>query len=163
MDFIYLGKIVNTHGIKGEVRILSYVDFKEEVFKKGNKLYIGKNKCLEIINTYRVHKNYDMVTFDGKDNINDVLKYKGLDVYVNKSDINYNGFFDEDLIDLDVYSSDKYIGKIESISYGKKYDFINIRSLENKKFIVPKIDEFIEKVDLENKKIFIKEIKGLFE
>ena len=104
-----------------------------------------------------------MVTFDGKDNINDVLKYKGLDVYVNKSDINYNGFFDEDLIDLDVFSSDKYIGKIESISFGKKYDFINIRSLENKKFIVPKIDEFIEKVDLENKKIFIKEIKGLFE
>ena len=163
MNEIYLGKIVNTHGIKGEVRILSDFELKTQVFKKGFTLYVGKNREQLIINSYRLHKNYDMVTFDGKDNINDVLKYKGLDVYVNKSDINYDGFFDEDLINLDVYSNDKYIGKIESISFGKKYDFINIRSLENKKFIVPKIDEFIEKVDLENKKIYINEIKGLFE
>ena len=59
--YIYLGKIVNTHGIKGEIRILSDFDYKDIVFKKDFKIYIGKDKQEETINTYRVHKNYDMI------------------------------------------------------------------------------------------------------
>ena len=75
MDLIYIGKIVNTHGIKGEVRILSDFEYKEEVFKINNKLIVDNNEL--IIKSYRKHKNYDMVTFEGIDDINDVLKYKG--------------------------------------------------------------------------------------
>ena len=56
MEYLYLGKIVNTHGIKGEIRILSDFKYKSDVFKIGNNLYIGKNKIQEVINSYRVHK-----------------------------------------------------------------------------------------------------------
>ena len=53
MDFIYVGEIVNTHGIKGEVRIISDFKYKKDVFKKNFKIYVGKGKKELLINTYR--------------------------------------------------------------------------------------------------------------
>ena len=87
-NYVYIGKIVNTHGIKGELRILSDFDKKELVFKNNFNIYIGPSYIKETINTYRVHKEYDMVTLIGYDNINEVLKYKGLNVYINRDDLN---------------------------------------------------------------------------
>lgn len=155
----YLGKIVNTHGIKGEVRIISDIDYKDRVFTKGFNLYIGSKKEKETINTYRVHKNFDMVTFDGISNINDVLKYKGEDVYILKSDI--EGITtDEDYIGLDAYT-DKFIGKVTGILKG--YNDILVIENDTKKYMVPKLDNFIKNIDFENKKIIIENIKGLID
>ena len=162
MGKVYVGKIVSTHGIKGEVKILSDFEYKDKVFKKDFKIYIGKNHEEAIINTYRHHKIYDMVTLLGIDNINDVLKYKGMSVYINKSDIKIDGYFNEDIIGLNAYSCDKKIGEVSDILKSKAHDILVIND-NDKKYMVPKIDEFILKVDLENKKIFINEIKGLFE
>ena len=69
MEYLYLGKIVNTHGIKGEVRILSKFKYKSKVLKKYFKIYIDPNKSEEIINSYRPHKQFDMITIDGITNI----------------------------------------------------------------------------------------------
>ena len=66
MDKVFIGKIVSTHGIKGEVRILSDFMYKEKVFFPGNKLVIDDKEYS--ISSYRVHKNYDRVTFDGFNN-----------------------------------------------------------------------------------------------
>ena len=60
MNYLYIGKIVNTHGIKGEIKIISNFKFKNKIFLKNNKIYIGKNKIQETINSYRVHKNFDI-------------------------------------------------------------------------------------------------------
>ncbi len=159
MKYVYLGKITNTHGIKGEIRILSDFSNKDIVFKKGFNIYIGKEKIKETINTYRVHKNYDMVTLIGYDDINDVLKYKGSLVYINKEDIK-GIIVDEDYIDMEVYT-DKYIGKITDILKGKEDIFV-IEN-EDKKYLVPNVDYFIKNIDLENKKIYINSIKGLID
>ena len=85
-NLIYIGKIVNTHGIKGEVRLLSNFLEKDLIFKNGFKVYIGSKKEEQVINTYRPHKLFDMLTFKGVDDINLVLKYKGEKVYINKAD-----------------------------------------------------------------------------
>jgi len=160
MDYIYIGKIVNTHGIKGEIRIISDFNYKEMIFKKGFSIYIGNDKNKEIINTYRVHKNYDMVTLENINNINDVLKYKGLNAYINKNDLE-NIIFDEDYIGLEVYT-DKYVGNVTDIMKSKAHDILVIENDENK-YLVPKIDEFINKIDLENNKIYINNIIGLID
>ena len=96
MKFINIGKIVNTHGIKGELRILSHFKYKNKIFSPGFKLYIGKDKYEEIINSYRVHKQFDMVTFKGYNDINEVLKYKGLYVFINSDDfkLHIEAYFD---------------------------------------------------------------------
>lgn len=160
MNFIYIGEIVNTHGIKGEVRILSDFKFKKDIFKKGFKLYLGKEKQEKEINTYRFHKIYDMVTFVGINDINEVLDLKGLNVYINKEDLKVNGYFDEDLIGLHVVSDKRVIGTVKSIMKSKAHDILVIENNE-KENLVPNIEEFVIKIDLENKKIYIKEIDGL--
>ena len=148
---INIGKIVNTHGIKGEVRILSNFSDKT-IFNPGNTLYIGNDNLK--ISSYRVHKNYDMVTFDGINDINDVLKYKGMDVFIKREDI--NGFIIEDLIGYEVYTN-KLVGKVERLISNIKYVIL---VLDNGSMI-PYIDAFIDKIDNDNKKIYIKEIEGL--
>ena len=120
MKLIKIGKIVNTHGIKGEIRILSKFPYKDKVFIKGMTIYIDKNNIEKIV-TYRRHKNFDMITMEGYSNINEVLKYKGMDVYVNEEDIKLdNGnYLDEQLIGLSVIYEDKEQGIINNI---ERYD-----------------------------------------
>lgn len=159
MEFIKIGKIVNTHGIKGEIRILSKFPYKDKVFIKGMNIYIDK-KDKEVINTYRVHKNFDMITMEGYSNINEILKYKGKYVYVNKEDIKLNNnYLDEDIIGLDIYIKENYKGVLINI---ERYDKVVLLVINNndKEYLVPY--DLIDSIDISNKKIYIKEIEGLF-
>ena len=117
MKYINIGKLVNTHGIKGEVRIISNFKYKDRVFIPGMKIYIGKDKICEEINSYRHHKIFEMITIKGYNDINQVLKYKGEYVFVNKDDIILNDFeyLDEDIIGLKVFVDDKYMGVVKKI------------------------------------------------
>ena len=159
MNYIYIGKIVNTHGIKGEVRIKSDFKYKKDVFKKDFNIYIGNNKIKQTINTYRVHKEYDMITFNGITNINDVLEYKGLNVYVVREELNIDGILDEDIIGMNVYSDTKEIGLVTDILKSKAHDILVIEK-DKKRYLVPYIDEFV-KIDIENSQVLIDEIEGL--
>ena len=158
MDFVYIGELVNTHGLKGEVKIISDFKEKDKVFKVGNKIYTGiNNDCLEIT-SYRRHKNYDMVTFNGLTSIEEVVIYKGDSVYVNRSDYDF-GILNQDLIGLDVYG-ENFIGKVDSIINNNAHELIVVIN-EDKTHYVPYIDEFVKNIDLENKRIDINEIEGL--
>ena len=160
-NYVYIGKIVNTHGIKGELRILSDFDKKELVFKNGFNIYIGPNYIKETINTYRVHKEYDMVTLIGYDNINEVLKYKGLNVYINRDDLNLdnNDYIMSDLLDMDIVDDNKILGKVVDFVYNKPNTLLVVEG--STKFYIPLVDEYIIKVDKENKQIITKNVKDL--
>ena len=156
MNLIYIGKIVNTHGIKGEVRILSDFEYKEEAFKINNKLIVDNNEL--IIKSYRKHKNYDMIIFEGINDINDVLKYKGSDVYIDKDLLNIDGYLFDDLIGMEVYDIDNnYRGKVIDIYRLKKYDLLVV--LNKKKYMIPYIGVFVR--EIKHGKIIINYIKGL--
>ena len=153
MKYINVGKLVNTHGLKGEVRILSDFRHKKNVFKKGMKLYIGKKKEEFTINTYRFHKIYDMVTFDGYNNINDIEYLKGLNVYINEDDlILEDEIYSGKLIDFIVIYENKEIGRVTQIIDTPANEVIRV----GEKILIPYVDEFIEKIDLENKIIYVK-------
>ena len=70
MKYIYIGKIVNTHGIKGEIRLISTFKFKDKVFVPNMNIYIGKEKIKEVITSYRPHKQFDMICMKDYNNIN---------------------------------------------------------------------------------------------
>ncbi len=163
MKYLYIGKIVNTHGIKGELRIISKFPYKDKVFKKGMAIYINKI-TKEVINTYRQHKNFDMITLEGYDNINDVLKYKGKSVFVNSDDIilDKGKYLDEDLVNLLVIVNNGEMGKIEKI---ERYDKVALFIIKKgkKEYKVPYHSDLIEKIDMEKQVIYIKDIQGLFE
>lgn len=157
MNLIKVGHVSNTHGLKGEIRILSNFRFKENAFKISNKLYIMNDEL--IIKSYRKHKEFDMVTFKELDNIDDVLIYKGEDVYIDRDTLEYDGYLDEDLIGLSVYNKDILMGKVVEIMKTTAHDILVIQN--GKKHMVPNIDEFIKNIDLVNKRIDINYIKGL--
>lgn len=160
MELVYIGDVVNTHGLKGEVRLLSDFKYKEQVFNKGNVLYVGYDKVPLTINSYRKHKMFDMLTFKDISTIDDVIRYKGDKVYINRADFKFPGLIDVDIIGLDVYSEKKYIGKVKSILKNMVHDILVVEDGENKNMI-PFVDEFVVNVDLEDKKIVIKTIEGL--
>lgn len=158
MEFILVGKLVNTHALKGEVRILSDFEFKSRVFVIGMKLYIGEEKEEVTIETYRKHKNYDMCKFKEYSYINDVLKFKGKRVYVDKNDLKLNNdeYLDSDLIGIDAIYDDKFIGKITYIENNNGYKLFVI----NDKY-VPYNNEFIVEIDIVGKKIVLKNLEGI--
>lgn len=157
MEYVFIGTIVNTHGIKGEIRIISEFEYKNLIFKKGFKLYIGKEKKEVTINNYRIHKIYDMVTLKEYNNINQVLPFKGKKAYINRTDIDIP-YLPNELIGFQVFdkTTNKIIGKLDKIKKMPKNDILVIN-----KTLIPYIDEFVKKIDLENKQITVETIGGM--
>jgi len=158
MKYIFIGRIVNTHALKGEVRIVSDFEFKDRIFKENTLLYIGENKDKEMIETYRKHKQFDMVKFKGIDYINDVLKYKGSKVYIDESILNLKDdeILISELINMDVYNDNKYVGRITEY---RSDNGNNMLRVNNK--LIPYNKDFITKIDKENKSIYFHDI-GVF-
>ena len=100
MDLINIGKIVNTHGLKGEIRIISDFKYKKDVFKTDNVVYINDNKY--IIKSYRFHKIYDMITLDSINTIESAEELKGLNIFIDRLDYKFDGYLNEDLIGFKV-------------------------------------------------------------
>ena len=152
---VYIGKIVSTHGIKGEIRILSDFDYKEKVFIVGNKLIIENKEYT--IKSYRKHKNYDMVTLNDYNNINEVLFLMKKDVYFLKENLNLssNEVLDEDLMTFTVLTNNNKKGIIKEIFYASQTNKI-IRIQLDKEILIPMNSPMIEKIDKEKKEIYIK-------
>ena len=162
MKYILIGKLVNTHGLKGEVRILSDFKYKDKVFVPGMNIYIGKDKVNEVINTYRHHKIFEMITMNGYNDINEVLKYKGDYVFVNKEDIKLgeNEYLDEDIIGLNVYVNSKCLGKVRKIENHNGNEILVVSS--EKDYLIPYNFDIILSINLEKKEILVRDIPGLY-
>ena len=157
MTKLYIGKIVNTHGIKGELRIKDNLTTKQrdEIFKIGSNLIID-DKTYKIT-SYRTHKDYDMVTFDGFNNINDVLFLKGKRVYKSKDEINLNNedILDSELVTYKVKTTDNIEGKILDVEEtGNNYKILRLL-INNNEVLVPYHKEFV-KIDSNKKEVIVK-------
>lgn len=156
---IYIGKIVNTHGIKGELRLLSNFSAKNKVFVPNMPIYINNQK--EIINSYRHHKMFDMITLKNYDDINQVLKYKGQKVYVKEEDLNLssNEYLLEELIGYNIVENNEILGDVIDITYNNGNDLLYIKG--NKNFYIPYNPNFIKEINREKKEITTENAKGL--
>ena len=160
MDLVYIGDIVNTHGLKGELRILSSFSPKEEIFKPNFCFYIEKKPYK--IKTYRKHKNYDMITLEGFDTIESVLFLKGKSVYINRDDIDSSLLLESDYLHMDVYSNRGNRGRVVSILKGVAYNYLEV-NIKQKTYYVPLIPTFIDKVIKDKNQVWIHEIEGLID
>lgn len=162
MNYILIGKIVNTHGIKGELRIISDFPYKDRVFKNNFNIYIGKDKINEVINTYRHHKIFDMITLKNYNNINEVLKYQGSLVYINRLDLklNDNEYLECDLLDFNIIINNNIIGKLSSFENHNNNKIIIVKNKE-KEILLPYNNNLIENINLDKKEITYKNIEGL--
>ena len=154
MNKVYLGKYVNTHGLKGEIKIKSNFSYKSKVFKENNEIII--NNKFYIIKSYRVHKDYDMVTLDGITDINMIPFTKNTSVFIDRDKyLTKKDYLDSDLIGFIVYNS-----KIEREVIDIFYLNDSKKLLKTNTGYIP--FELIKKIDLDNKKILIEEVDGIW-
>lgn len=166
MEYLLVGTIVGTHGIKGELKVKSETSFPEQRYSHDSVLLIKKgNSYQEVkVTSHRVHKGLDLITLNDIKDINYVGEYIGLELYIQKSllpDLEEDEFYFDDLIGLKVYDYQKEIGQVEDVMEVPQGAILIIRQINKKKSFVPFNEEFVKEVDLENKIIHIESIEGL--
>lgn len=110
MDYFNVGKIVNTQGLQGEMRVLSVTDFAEDRFKQGKTLALfdpKDNFVMDVVIAgHRKHKNFDIIKFKDMYHINLIEKYKGYSLKIsedNLTELEDGEFYYHDIIGLEVY------------------------------------------------------------
>lgn len=163
MRYLEVGKIVTTHGIKGEVKI-KISSNNVHRFDVNSQLFMGEQKEKIIINSSRMHKNMMLITFNNYNNINDVLKYIGLNIYCD-TDLDNNEddgtFYYDDLIDCKVLVNNKIIGVVIDVMEVPQGEILRIKLNDDQIKLVPFVDEFIGNVDINAKTIEVLPIEGL--
>ena len=157
MNKIYVGMIVSTHGIKGEIRIISKLEqsLKEKVFKVGNSILINDKEYK--LRSYRRHKNYDMVLLDDFNNINDVLFLMKQKVYIDSKYIELSSKEDFELnyMEYEVITSANQKGLVKALEEtGNNYKIMRV-VINNKEELVPYNEHFLKKIDSSKKQVEI--------
>lgn len=158
---IYIGKIINTFGIKGELKIYSESDFIEHRYRKGAKIYIDNKE--HIVSSFRIHQNLVLITIDEIKDINQVLQYVGKDIYASSNDnpeLEEDEYYLDDLIGLKVYNQhNEYLGIVNDFLDLPQGEVMEILTDKNKKILIPFVDDFI--IEITDEAIIIEEIEGL--
>lgn len=172
-QYYLVGKIVNTQALRGEVRVMATTDFPEERFKIGATLAIfNGDKLVEtvVVDGHRLHKNFNLLHFKGKDNINDVEKFKGFDLKVagterEADELDENEFYYDDIIGLEVYTTDEtYLGKVREITSLPSNDVWAIqRPNKGKDILIPYIEDIVLEIDLDDNRVVIDPMDGLID
>ncbi|MEY8303216.1 ribosome maturation factor RimM [Anaerosalibacter bizertensis] len=167
MDYIQVGKIINTQGIKGEVKIYPLTDDISR-FDELEKVYIGEEKVLVYIEKNWSKKEFVILKFVGYDDINEVLKFKNEYLYIEEKDkikLEEDSYFIFDIVGCNVLDiNGNRIGIVTQVITNTGNDIYIIKSEDNSKnYLVPAVKQFIKKVDIENKEIIIEPIEGLIE
>lgn len=162
MEKVTIGKIVNTHGIKGELKVKSMTDFEEARFAKGNHIlleYQGRMIDVTVLK-YRYHKGHILLTLDGMQDINLVEKYKGCLLYADKDlDLLDEGeYYVTDLIGCEVYNYGQLIGKVSDVLLYDHHDVLVVEG--SKRIMIPYVDAFILSEDIDQKRIDVELIEG---
>ena len=157
---IYIGKIVSTHGIKGELRIISDFEYKDKVFVVGNKLIINNTEYK--IRTYRKHKNFDMVTLNDYKDINEVLFLLKNKVYFKESDLvlDDNEVLDSDLLKYKVETTKGETGKVLEVFFASQNNKI-LRVLLDKEYLIPFSSPMLVSIDKNKEKVVVDIIEGM--
>lgn len=164
-----VGKIVNTQGLKGEVRVVSSTDFANERYKTGNTLFLfmPKNVApLELkVKSHRKHKTFDLLTFEGLENINDAEKLREGIIKVPESqlgELEEDEFYYHEIIGCTVMTTEeKTLGKIIEILSPGANDVWVIKPKSGKDILIPYIEDVVMKIDVKEKLVIIDPLEGL--
>lgn len=167
MNYIKIGKIINTHGIKGEVSIIPLTNDINR-FSDLEIIYLGNKKIKVQIKQARPHKNAILLKFQEFDNINQVLSYVGDSIYIDeveKQILPEDHFYIYDIVGSSVFNTTgEKIGVITEVNQYTSNDVYTIKNQEeNKEYFIPAIKEFVVDVNIEEKKIVIEPIEGMIE
>lgn len=158
-EMIYIGKTVSTFGIKGELKVISDFEYCDRAYQVNKKILI--NNIEHVISGIRYHKNYVLLKIDNLNNINDILKYVRFNIYIKRIDLGLkeSEYLYKDLINSEVIDDDNTkLGKVIEVLNGNN---VLIKVKGSKEFLIPLIDNYISKFDLNKKILYTKNAKEL--
>ncbi|MDK2919294.1 MAG: rRNA processing protein RimM [Candidatus Petromonas sp.] len=170
---IRVGLVVNTQGIKGEVRVYPLTDYKER-FEELEYVFIENNDKLRLnIERVRYKKELAILKFKDFDNINDVEKFKDKYLVIDESQVRElpeDTYYITDLVDSKVYNYEdgSYIGNLVDVIQNTAQDTYVVKYQGSKKeqkknILIPAVKEFIKEVNIKEKTIKVKLIEGMIE
>lgn len=166
MEYIEIGQIVNTNGLKGVVKVNPFTDDISK-FEELKYIYIQlKSELKKVkIEQVRYNKNQVLLKLEGIDSIEEAEKYRNFYLKIEKKsqeELGEDTYYIVDLIGINVYSeNDEYLGTIEDVFPTGSNDVYVVKDNLGKQILVPAIAEVVKKVELKNKKMVIKIIPGL--
>lgn len=167
MDYTIVGKIINSHGIQGEVKIFPLTDDVER-FSILKVAYLGEEKIKVNLAGVKYQKGLAILRFKEYNNINDILKFKDDYIYVdedNKIKLPEDHFFIHDIINCKVYDlKGTYIGTVVDVIQAASNDVYVVKDdINNKEYLIPAVKQFIKDVNIKGKQISIDPIEGMIE
>ena len=168
MNYFNVGKIVNTQGLQGEMRVLSVTDFAEERFKKGNRLALFDKKDQFVMDveiaSHRKVKNFDIIKFKGMYHINDIEKFRDFSLKVAEedlSDLEDGEFYYHEIIGLEVYENDVLLGTIKEILQPGANDVWVVKRKGKRDLLLPYIPPVVLGIDIEQGRVDVEILEGL--
>ncbi|GGD68580.1 ribosome maturation factor RimM [Paenibacillus nasutitermitis] len=169
--WLTVGKLVNTHGIRGEVKVFSQTDFPEERFAAGSQLTLRNPETqqkltVEIVSA-RPQKNMFIVKLKGYDNINDVEKYKGWILSVTKDnmvELEEGEYYQHQIIGCRVLTEEgEELGLITEILVPGANDVwvVQEQKIKGRQILIPVIDDVLMDVNVETKTVTVRLMEGL--
>lgn len=165
-NFLQVGVITNTHGIKGEVKVFPTTDDPAR-FKslKNVILDTGRDRLELEIEQVKFFKQFVILKFKGYDSINDVEQYRKKSLLVSREnavELQENEYFIADLLDLTVVTDEgKHLGTLKDVLQTGANDVYVVETPEGQEILIPAIRQCILSVDLEEQTMRVHLLKGL--
>ena len=163
MDWIWVGRVTRTHGLKGELKFFP-ADRDEIVIKPGQRIQFQKNQSK--VESVRGVKAPFIVKFDGINSIEAAKNLAGQDILVAREDFEIlpeGEYYRFEIEGLKVYDdTGKYYGVVEEVVATGSNDVYVVR-YEGKEWLIPMIDSVVRTIDLKQGKLIFHCVEGLFE
>ena len=156
LPYIEAGEIVTTHGVRGEVKVLSWLDSPEMLCEFDRCRISGREYVMDSV---RVQKTCNLVKLRGVDTIEDAQKLRGKTMELYREDISDELIFASELVDVEVYADGVCIGKIKEVL---DYPGNSVYVVQGEReYLIPAVKEFILSTDLERNQMQVKLLKGM--
>lgn len=168
VKYFEIGQIVNTFGIKGQVKVMPYTDDIKR-FDELKQIYIDKKNQLQLFQIEQVsyHKDMVILKLKGIDTIEEAEKYRNCYLKIDRKDakkLPEGTYYIADLLGLEVYTNDgKELGKLVDIYNSGSCDIYVVKDDNGKQILLPNIPDLKKEIDLVNEKIVVYPIKGLLD
>ena len=162
--YLEVGKIVNTHGLRGEVKVTPWTDY-PEVFEELDKLYLEDGTSFKI-KSVKYHKSSVIVKLSGVDDVNVAERLKNKTVYVPREDMDVlsdDTYFVVDLIGLEVFEDENFIGKLTEVITTGSNDVYVVSKEGDKDILIPALKEVVLDVNINEGFMKVKIPEGLLD
>ena len=167
MNYIKIGVIVNTHGIRGEVKIKHFSDSADRFETLGH-VFVGEGSVKERLDIegIRYVKATVLLKFEGLDDLNAVEPMKGKDVFIEKAqlrDLPEGTYHVFELLGLEVFEKGARVGEVVDVDQNAYQDLYVVRTKTGKTVRIPAVKAFVKGIDLKNRRMEVELIEGMLE